>query len=514
MNSFDKLIDQVDSFIRKYYQNQIIKGLLLFSALLVASFLITTGLEYLNEFKSLGRAILFYVFIVSNALILGYFILFPLLKLLSFGPRLTRFQAADVIGKFFPEIDDRLKNTFQLQHEIDQQNGNIELLKASIQQRTENLLKIPFVSAIKFSENKKFLPYVIPVFLLFFTLLIFTPDFITESTNRIVNYNEAFVPFTFELQSTNLTIEEGQDAEVVIALKGKKIPEQVYLVCENGTFLMERVTKNTFRYWIRKAKNSSVFYFKSGEYTSSDYFLNVTGKSLIGKIEAQLEYPSYLAKRNEIIQNVGDLVVPEGTKITWNVILKNTNKCEVNWQNKSVIESKNGFTKSSTVTQDTKLGLLYTNKFTNKKDSSSHNISVIKDVFPTIAIQESADTISEGVRYFSGEADDDYGLTSLYFNYSVISVNGSRRSTKLLVKPVSGTKVSFDFAVDFRREQVKINDRIEYFFSVSDNDGVNGKKTTKSTVSTYKLPSLEELNEKRSEQQEKTKEDLETLLKK
>jgi hypothetical protein len=514
MNSFDKLIDQVDSFIRKYYQNQIIKGLLLFSALLVASFLITAGLEYFNEFKSLGRAILFYVFIVSNALILGYFIFFPLLKLLSFGPRLTRFQAADVIGKFFPEIDDRLKNTFQLQQEIDQQNGNIELLKASIQQRTENLLKIPFVSAIKFSENKKFLPYVIPVFLLFFTLLIFTPDFITESTNRIVNYNEEFVPFTFELQSTNLTVEEGQDAEVVIALKGKKIPEQVYLVCENGTFLMERVTKNTFRYWIRKAKKSSVFYFKSGEYTSSDYFLNVTGKSLIGKIEAQLEYPSYLAKRNEIIQNVGDLVVPEGTKITWNVILKNTNKCVVNWQNKSVIESKNGFTKSSTVTQDTKLGLLYTNKFTNKKDSSSHNISVIKDVFPTIAIQEIADSISEGVRYFSGEADDDYGLTSLYFNYSVISENGNRRSTKLLVKPVSGTKVSFDFAVDFRREQVKINDRIEYYFSVSDNDGVNGKKTTKSTMSTYKLPSLEELNEKRSEQQEKSKEDLETLLKK
>ena len=60
MNSFDKLIDHVDSFIRKYYQNQIIKGLLLFSAVLVTSFLLTTGLEYFNEFKSLGRAILFY----------------------------------------------------------------------------------------------------------------------------------------------------------------------------------------------------------------------------------------------------------------------------------------------------------------------------------------------------------------------------------------------------------------------------------------------------------------------
>lgn len=261
MNSFDKLIDHVDSFIRKYYQNQIIKGLLLFSAVLVTSFLLTTGLEYFNEFKSLGRAILFYLFIASNSVILGYFILFPLLKLLSFGPRLTRFQAADIIGKFFPEIDDRLKNTFQLQYEIEQQKGNLELLKASIQQRTEKLLKIPIVSAIKFSENKKFLPFVLPVFLLFFAILIFTPDFITESTNRIVNYNEEFVPFTFELQTSNLTVEEGQDAEVVIALRGKKIPEQVYLVCENGTFLMERITKNTFKYWIRKVKKIISFLF-------------------------------------------------------------------------------------------------------------------------------------------------------------------------------------------------------------------------------------------------------------
>lgn len=46
---------------------------------------------------------------------------------------------------------------------------------------------------------------------------------------------------------------------------------------------------------------------------------------------------------------------------------KNTNKCEVNWLNKSVTEIKSGFTKSSVVVQDSKLGLLYTNKFTNKK---------------------------------------------------------------------------------------------------------------------------------------------------
>ena len=513
MNSFEKLIDQVDAFIRKYYQNQIVKGLLLFSGILVTIFLIATSLEYFNEFKQLGRSILFYGFIGSNLLVLTYYILIPLGKLFSFGKRINRLQASEIIGRFFPDIDDRLKNTLQLQQEINQQQGNIELLKASIQQRTAVLLKVPFVNAVRFSENKKYLPYVLPVFLLFFTVLFFTPNFITDTTNRIVNYDKEFIPYSFELKSTNLTVEEGEDAEVIIALNGTKIPEQVYLVCENGTFLMERISKNTFRYWIKKAKKSSTFYIKTADYQSTTYFLNVTGKSVIGKMEAKIEYPAYLAKTNEIVQNVGDLVLPEGTKITWDIVLKNTKQCEIIWQNKRKTEVNNEFLVNSTVNQDTKLSLYYLNKFTNKKDSSTHVVSVIKDAFPAISVQVTTDSISEGVRYFNGEIADDYGLTSLYFNYTVISADGKKRHNRLQVKPVAGTKTFFDFAVDFRREQVKVNDQIDYYFSVTDNDGVNGSKTTKSITSTYKLPSLEELNEKRTEQQEKSKEDIQNLLK-
>jgi DNA repair exonuclease SbcCD ATPase subunit len=60
----------------------------------------------------------------------------------------------------------------------------------------------------------------------------------------------------------------------------------------------------------------------------------------------------------------------------------------------------------------------------------------------------------------------------------------------------------------------KLDDKIEYYFVVSDNDGVNGSKSTRSQINTYKLPSLEELNELRDEDQQKNKEDLSKLLKK
>lgn len=143
------------------------------------------------------------------------------------------------------------------------------------------------------------------------------------------------------------------------------------------------------------------------------------------------------------------------------------------------------------------------NSFTPKIDSSISHITVIKDAFPTITLTERIDSVGEGLRYFNGEIGDDYGLKSLYFVYTLISSNGDRKKNMLLVKPVNGTRSAFDFAVDFRRENVKLNDRIEYYFTVSDNDGVNGSKSTQSQLNTYQLPSLEDLNDQRSEDQKR-----------
>ena len=154
------------------------------------------------------------------------------------------------------------------------------------------------------------------------------------------------------------------------------------------------------------------------------------------------------------------------------------------------------------------------NLFKEKTDSSRHTITAIKDDFPTIQVSEQKDSVSDGLSYFNGEVSDDYGFKNLLFVYTLIHEDGTSTPTKIPVRSVSGNQVSFDFAVDFRREEVKLNDRIEYYFVVYDNDGVNGSKSSRTQTQTYKLPSLEELNDQRTEDQNKTKEDLSKLLEK
>jgi hypothetical protein len=523
-NSFDSLIGQIDAFIRKYYKNQMIRGLLLFFVIFLFSFLLATTSEYFGRFNSLVRAILFFSFILINGYVFVRYILLPTSKLISFGKQISRIQAAEIIGSFFPTISDRLKNTLQLQNNLIHQEGNIELLRASVIQRSSELSVIPFKNAIQITENKKYLTYLIPLFLCFVGVAIFIPSIITQGTEHVVNYNQVFkeqAPYQFTLLKTNLTVEEGADFPVELAIipnkesTGKKeLPNQVFIVSDQGKFLLLRKTKNTFIGSIKKPKKNAHFYFTTNEFDSRKYQLNVIGKSLIGSIQAFCTYPTYLGKQNETIENVGDLTVPEGTQVEWRVKTKNTFKTTVFLNQLKSVFKEDGFKFKHLCKEDKSLKFILDNSFNHRIDTVQFKLNVIKDAYPSIEVVEKTDSISEGLKYFKGLTSDDYGLKSLSFVYKIIRQNGQVKEIKMPVQQVAGTQMNFDFAVDFKREEVKLNDKIEYYFIISDNDGVNGSKSVKSQLFTYELPSLEELNDERREDQNKTKEDLDQLLKK
>ena len=94
MEAYNNLLDQIDQFIRKYYKNEMVKGLLFFILTLGITFLFITTLEYFGRFNSIVRGILLFSFVGINIYIFSYYFLRPLLKLFSFGKRISRNQAA------------------------------------------------------------------------------------------------------------------------------------------------------------------------------------------------------------------------------------------------------------------------------------------------------------------------------------------------------------------------------------------------------------------------------------
>lgn len=514
ITAFDNLINQLDLFIRKYYKNQMIKGLLFFVGIFLLSFLIAAGLEFFGRFNSSVRAVLFYSFLLINCIIFIQFIVIPITKLFAFGKRINYYQASQIIGDFFPDISDKLLNTLQLKDTLTSNPTNVELLKASINQRAKQFSTFSFRNAINFKENLVYLKWVLPVFLLFLLVFVFLPDIITKASTRVVNYSKNYVipaPFQFHLIGFNHNLEEGSDLELKLQLKGSEIPQKVYLISNQGKQLMTLLNRNEFQATLFNLKDNGKFTFQAGEFSSKIYSYHILKKPFLGLFKAHIDYPKYLNRKPEIVSNASDIVVPEGSLISWDVAIKNTNQTNVFIADKKLSFKENNFRFSKKFNKNTPVSIIM-NSLDKIVDTFQFQVQVIPDAYPTIVVDEKVDSTASGVRRFSGAIHDDYGLKALNFYYIINHKDGSKRKERIPVQAVSGLEQSFQFAVDFNKEKINLEDRIEYYFVVSDNDGVNGSKSTKSSTFVYQLPNLNELNNQVEKTQENAKQNLQSLV--
>lgn len=502
MEAYNKLLDQIDQFIRKYYKNEMVKGLLFFVLTLGITFLFITTLEYFGRFNSLVRGIFLFSFIGINIYFFSYYFIRPLLKLFSFGKRISRKQASLIIGDFFPDISDRLLNTLQLNEDITNQTVNLELIRASVSQRASSFSTFNFSSSINIKENnKKYLLYLLPLLFVFIVISSFLPQYFTQSAERVVYFKDEFkpiAPFNFIVSQDNYKVEEGDDLLIQLTLKGNLLPNKVYLVCEKGTFLMDKRAKNLFTFNLLNIRNTSSFYFSANEFESSKYSIEVIGKSVFKRLSANIVFPKYLGIKEKNIQNIGDLIIPEGSIINWHVLTENTSSVDLIMSNDHQRFKTSGFNFKKQFFNTTDVLFILNNSIDSLVDTTSINISVIKDNYPSISVQPKQDSVSTNLFFFSGFVSDDYGLDKLAFVYTVYSDSSSKQFT-LPVQNVSGNSSSFLFSFDFLKTNLNLEDKVDYYFTITDNDAIHKGKTTKSMLYSYELPSLDNLNEKRDD---------------
>ena len=272
MNAYQDLIKQIDRFIRKYYLNKMLKGVLLFLFVFLSTFLLITTLEFFGRFNSYVRAFLLFSFISINLYILVRYFLNSFVKLFSFGKQISHFQAAEIIGQFFPDVSDKLLNTLQLNESISSNTTSIDLLKASINKRSQSFSTLNFSSAIDLkNDSKKYFYYLVPLFFVFLTVSVILPDFFTQSTNRVIHFNTYFkpkAPFSFILPQKEYVIQEGEHIHIDLKLKGKILPERVFIVSQQGKFLMNKKDNSSYGFNLNAIVSTSDFYFIANDFES------------------------------------------------------------------------------------------------------------------------------------------------------------------------------------------------------------------------------------------------------
>jgi hypothetical protein len=519
-SNYQVLVEKLDQFIRKFYVNKLIKGSLYSTAIVLAMLLVFSMLEYFFYFGTGVRKLFFYSFIGVSIASIGYYVIDPLVRYFHLGKNISHDDAALIIGNHFSDVKDKLLNILQLKR---RESGeiNASLITASIEQKTNEIKLVPFKSAINLQQNRKYLKYALPPFLLLIFVLFAAPSIITDSTSRIIQNNKKFAkaaPFSYIVNADDLKVLQFQDFTLNFTTKGSVDPKDAFVVIDGFQYKATKQKDGSFAYTFKNVQKDTEFYLQSGTVESEGYILDVLEKPNLTDFTVALDYPGYVGRLDEVLANTGDLILPEGTKITWlfdaiatdNIGLQFGSKPRIEAERRSDAEFR--FKKSAV--SDELYKMFLSNKYIKDSDSLLYSISVVKDQFPTISSEKLVDSLDKTLVYFIGNASDDYGINSLSFNYNITRENGQQlplQSTKMT--KADGREIQYDYVFDIKKIDLKPGDKISFYFEVADNDGVNGSKKSKSTIMTYEKPTLAEVKLQDEMNDEAIKDKLKDALK-
>src|SRR5690606_8737165 len=224
--------------------------------------------------------------------------------------------ASLMIGRHFPQVEDKLYNLL----ELSQQPQKTDLLLASIAQRSQRLGTVPFSKAIDLREAFQYARYVL-VPLLILGLLWISGNLLTffGSHQRLVHYDLAYerpAPFRFRLLNESLQVLDNRDLTVEVALEGEVRPEFVYLV-SGGERLLLGESNGIYRHTFEAPVATERFYLTANGWDSETYAIERLPTPSLLEFNMELAFPPYLKRPAQRVKGSGNATVPEGTRIHW-----------------------------------------------------------------------------------------------------------------------------------------------------------------------------------------------------
>lgn len=549
MSAPNKLIEKIEGFTRKYYLNRLIQGVLVGAVLWIVFYLLINGLEYFSWFPPKGRFVLFLFLLAGSAFVLVYHFLIPLVNLIRFRKKMSVEQASVMIGKFFPEIKDKLLNTIQLSNQMEESNNGVgpstgsgtsantgsgtstdnALLAATIEQRSARLSPIRFSDAVDLRGNLKYLGIFFGSLLLLIALMVFLPSFAVQPTQRIVNYEQHFekpLPYQVEIEQDDIETTQGKEVKFNIHVTGDRIPDAFYVKSELGQQLMTKSSANDFSYTFKNLFNDLSFNVIGGEYTSRPLHITVHPNPTLLSYRCELRYPSYIHRTNETLDAKTRLIVPQGTSLTFSFTTRDTEQMSVTRDSLTTDLTANNdvFAYQFVAAQNTKFEVQVQNTWNQNIEPLPFSVDVIPDAYPDIRVESFDEQLSDDV-YFSGLVTDDYGFSKLTFN-CIVKEPIEKNIVKTVPLDTKQTRSSFFYQFNMDDLGIMPGQNMEVYFVIWDNDGFHGPKSKRSETFTYYKPSeaaldsiadqqsediMERLQEK-SQEADKLQDEIEKML--
>jgi len=477
---------QLDQFIKKFYQNVLIKRSCIFLATIGGLFLLLNFVEARLFLSTNVRLILLILFIIFTLSMIYWAFWVPISKIFGWSKAMSYKNAEILIKSNLPALKDHLRNLLEL-HEKAQTGGEGEnlILQAAIEQKISGLKFYNFVSTIDFRKNLNYARFAILPLAIIFALLIFRPQSVSSPTQRFIQFQTHFErpsPFAFEILSEPLSVMQNGDFELKIRSIGDEIPGEVWLQIGDNSFRMNRVGRLEFTHLFRNVNQSFNFALRIGDFQTVDYTLNVLPRPSIFDFRAFLTFPPHTGLPPETIENNGNFRVPEGTDIRFQIRMRHVDELEFYVKNHLFTPvSNDGHTAIFAVRaiESFDYMIIPKNRYATEFDTLRYSITTVRDQYPTITVREFRDTATPMMTFFRGLISDDFGFSK----FRMVIVRGSE-SQDTLVRELffnpEQTQQDFMTHLNFSELFTGHGERAEYWFEVWDNDGISGPKMTRS----------------------------------
>ncbi|MDF0714807.1 hypothetical protein PY092_01485 [Muricauda sp. 334s03] len=502
MSAYQDILVKLEGFIKRFYTKQLIKGIFLFLTIGTLFWIAITSFEYVLWLDNSWRLTLFILFIVVEAYLLYRYVLVPLMYLSNMRKGIDNKAASKLIGKHFPNVDDKLLNLL----ELSENTQKSDLLLASIEQRAANLGPVPFAEAVNFKESYSYARYIIIPVLLFGFIWI-AGDIVSffNSHQRVIHYDMAYerpAPFTFQVLNTELEVMDNEALTIQVKTVGDIRPDNVEIVVKGEALLMKN-RGSFYEYTFQPPVQETSFYLSANGWDSRSYTISSYRTPTLVDFVLELEYPKYLNLMSEAITGTGNAEVPEGTKVTWKIqgdYVENIRMITAD-TTLSFHKDNNLFSNSKRLFNDFDYELSTSNSKVQDFEKLAYRLNVIKDAKATVQVDQVLDSLNPNQSYYSGQAADDYGLQEIRLVcYPSDDLTNVQRIS--LERPNTNVyQFYYTFPSGLALEAGK---RYKLFFEVVDNDGVRGGKVTKSTVFNAALYNDNELNSKELQFQNST----------
>jgi len=501
------LKNKIESYRRKRYRNDIIRGIIFFLLISIGSFFTFSVLEDQFWFNSLVRTILFLILLGVSLSLSIIFILKPITELFRLRKGINDIDLSKEIGLSFPTIQDKLLNYLQLS----QNTTHNELLLAALDQKTKDMQIVNFESSINIKKNLKYSYWLIGLLVIVSLAAFVSPSLLSESPRRIVNFNQEYykpAPFTFSFQSSDYQAFIGEDFFIDLSLDGQNIPEKISLIQKQRVTALNPRPDGSYQLKFSNIKEDISFFVDAAGFESNSQVIKAVPRPELLQLKLFIDYPAYTGITDEIINNTGSKIVPQGTIITWELFSKNTNNIflisDLDTSKFQVTNDISSTSRQILTNLDYQISLR--NEFGQNKIPIEYSINIIEDEVPAIDLNFIPDTTLYQNLIIDGSIYDDYGFSSLYAQ--IKEIQSGRTHTINVPLNKSQNNQSFIQVLDIK-PFIKENNSIEVAVYVKDNDQINGPKLAKSKTFYFDKPDAEALNNKLDDKQNDTQKRLE-----